>query len=468
MGKALGIGLGATALLAVSIWDGRQRLQKKRNAGAAKGKRFVIVGGGFGGVEAASELARSLPNAGKDCEIILVDQHGFLLFTPMLTEAVGAQIQPHHVIVPLSSFSPNVRIVKGRVKEIDLPNKRVHFENTDLPAIEADHLVLALGASSDYHGVPGAEGAAYTLKTLEDAFGIRQNALRMVRQAANETSDEKRQALLTFLVAGGGYTGVEAIAALNEMVQDAVKLEPKLRHTPVRMILAEPMERLMQEVTPDLAAYAQGKLEQAGIRVLLKTGIKSVDGDTVTLTNGETIQASTFIWTAGVKANALMEKLPVPKSKVNALRVDGTLALPDHAGVWAIGDCAQVPRPDGKGSYAPTAQNATREGVLVAKNIVRSLRGEPGKPFTYTPIGELALVGRRRGIARVYGLNFSGFIAFAMWRVVYLAKMPSLTQRVRVMSDWVADALLGPIAEIQTAENLESSGGQNRTQQAGA
>ena len=432
-----------------------------QNARLAKGKNFVIVGGGFGGVEAAMELSRLIPTVGEQCEVTVVDQNDFLLFTPMLTEAVGAQVKAHHVIVPLESFSGRPRLVKARVTSIDLATRQVHFENPDLAPIVADELILALGASSDFHAVPGAEESAFTLKTLQDARDIRQNALAMVKAAAAAVPGPERDAMLTFLVAGGGYTGVEAIAALNDMVREAIQLERRLHGAAVRMILAEPVDRLMSEVTPDLAAYAKKQLEQAGVRVLLNSGIKSAHGDTVELANGEHVRTKTFIWTAGVKANALMEQLPVPKSKVNAVKVHGTLALPEYQGVWAIGDCAQVPKPDGKGSYAPTAQNATREGKLVARNIVRSLRGDRTLPFTYTPIGELALVGRRRGIARIYGYNFSGFIAFAMWRAVYLAKMPSLTQRLRILKDWLADAMLGPDTEIDNqlpANDLRPSG----------
>ncbi len=449
MGKWWNFGTVLAATIACTVLIGRKAADRKRNAQLAKGKRFVIVGGGFGGTGAAGELARLLPEAGDNSEIILIDRNDYLLFTPMLTEAVGATIESHHIIVPLKSFSSRIHVVKGVVKAIDLATKTVTFEDEKLQPITADYLVLSLGSTSNFHGIAGVEDAAYTLKTFDDANGIRQNALEMVKAASAEKDPDTRQANLTFVMAGGGYTGVEGIAALNELVRDAVAEYPALDGTPVRTVLVEPADRLMSEVTEDLATYSQKQLEKAGVRVVLKVGIKGVKGDELGLANGERIRASTLIWAAGIRPNHLVSDLGAATGKSKGLKVNGTLALPDVPGVWAMGDCAEVPTPDGKGHYAPTAQNASREGTLVAQNIVRSMRGEQQKPFKYTPVGELALVGKRKGVARVYGMNFSGFIAYTMWRGVYLMKMPSMAQRLRVLSDWSLDFFLGPTGEYR-------------------
>ena len=441
------IGSAAAIGFLYAVWDGRRISERKRNSRLARGKRFVIVGGGFAGTEAAAELTRLIPDANDNAEIILIDQHDYLLFTPMLTEAVGARIEPHHIIVPLKSFSSRVRLARGVVSKIDLATRTISFQNELPKPITADYLVISLGAISNLHGIPGVQDGAYTLKSLDDAYGIRQNAMAMVKAASAEKNADDRQANLTFVVAGGGYTGVEAIAALNEFVRDSVAQQPSLNGTPVRMVLAEPMERLMSEVTPDLASYSQQQLEKADIRVLLKVGIKEVNGDEIELSNGERIRASTFIWTAGVEANPLVAQLGAPVGKSKGLKVDGHLAVTEFDSVWAVGDCAEVPKPDGKGAYGATAQNASRQGKLVAQNIVSVLRGEKQKNFTYTPIGELALVGKQRGVARVYGMNFSGFTAYMLWRAVYIMKMPSTSQRLRVLSDWCLDLMLGPAAE---------------------
>jgi NADH dehydrogenase len=426
---------------AYSLWDGHKISARKYNSRLARNQRFVVLGGGFAGTEAARQLAKLIPDG---CEIILIDQHDYLLFTPMLTEAVGAQVSPHHIAVPLRTWSSRIKVITAKVKEINLSTRSVILDGDKV--IAADHLVIALGASSNFHGIPGVEGASFELKTLDDADGIRKNALAMVKEAADEQDPVQRSAKLTFVVAGGGYTGVEGIAALNELVRAEAANCPSLAGVPVRTVLIEPLKRLMSEVTPDLAAYSQEQLEKAGVEVKLQVGLKSVNGDLVELSNGEQIRTKTLIWTAGVRANPLVSDLGVPTGKAEAIKVNECFAVEGEPNVWAVGDCAEIPVPGKKGTYAPTAQNATREGSLVAQNIVRALRGEELKPFRYTPIGELALVGRRKGVARVYGMNFSGFAAYAMWRAIYIMKMPSVAQRLRVLSDWFLDTTLGSVA----------------------
>ncbi len=442
--KVLGIAVGVAACLG---WDLMKRIATRHNWGIAKGKRFVILGGGFAGVEASRELERLLPGSDNG-EIVLVNQTKYLLFTPMLTEAVGGDIQPHHIIVPLNSYTRRTKVVVGPVEHIDLKNRTVSVGGLEKQMLRADQLVISLGASSNFHHAPGVEQSAIQMKTLEDANRVRESALKLVKAAAREYDPAERDAMLTFLVAGGGYTGVETIAALNELVRKTAARYESLSGGQIRTMIVEPLDRLMSEVTGDLAAYSQKQLEAAGIRVLLKTGVRSAQGDLIELTNGEKIRARTFIWSAGVEANKLVTQLDAPKGKGKGLKVTAELRLKEFEGVWAIGDCAEVPRPNGKGNYGATAQNATREGKQAARNIVRLLRNQPLQPFRYTPIGELALVGRRRGVARIYNQNFCGFTAYVLWRMVYFAKLPSMTQRIRVLSDWFLDAVLGPTAKF--------------------
>lgn len=444
MGKLWKIGAAVAGAFAYTIWDGHKISERKYNSRLARNQRFVIVGGGFAGTETARALDKLIPEAG---EIILIDQHDYLLFTPMLTEAVGAEVYPHHIAVPLRTWSSRIHIVTAKVKEINLSTRSVVLDGDKARVITADHLVIALGASSNFHGIPGVEAASFQLKSLDDAEGIRKNAMEMVKSAVEEQNPAERQAKLTFVVAGGGYTGVEGIAALNELVRAEVAECPALAASQVRTILVEPLKRLMSEVTEDLAAYSQEQLEKAGVEVKLQVGIKSVNGDLVELSNGEQIRTKTLIWTAGVRANPLVSELGVPTGKAKAIKVNACCQVEGMQDVWAMGDCAEIPVPGTQGTYAPTAQNATREGELVAYNIVRSLRGEPLKPFRYTPVGELALVGKHKGVARVYGMNFSGFPAYAMWRAIYIMKMPSVAQRLRVLSDWFLDTTLGPAAQ---------------------
>ncbi len=447
--KSLVIG---TAAFAYAGWKVLRDMEAFRNDGIAKGKRIVILGSGFGGAYAAGELAQLLPQEDNG-EIVLVDRHPYLLFTPMLTEAVGAEVEAHHIIAPVDELPKRVQFVEGTIQEIDLKTKTVTVKKSDdrQTQLKADHLVIALGATSNFHHIPGVEDVAIPLKTLDDAYNIRQGALAMLKAACQEENADERKAMLTFVMAGGGYTGVEGIAALNDMVRDRIAADNQIKSSDVRMILAEPLDRLMTEITPDLASFAQVQLERAGIEIKLKTGIKSVDGDKIELTSGEKLRARTLIWAAGIEPNELVGKLGAPVSKKKAIETDRCFAVESFPGVWAIGDCAAVPKADNKGTYEPTAQNATREGTMVARNIVRSLRGEPLQPFTFTQIGELALVGKRKGVARVYGYNFSGIFAWAMWRGVYIAKMPSMGQRLRILCDYLLDFVLGTKAQYHYA-----------------
>ncbi len=441
VGLALGATWGAYRVL-------RRAEQREQNAGLARGKRILILGNGFGGMGVAQELARLMPGD-EDGEILLVDMDNYLLFTPMLTEAAGGDINLAHIVSPARRLNRRISFVQGRVTSIDLASKTVELEagsgglDPAKQSYKADILVIALGSVTSFHGVPGVEGNAIPMKRLEDASAAFSRVSACLERASIEPDKAKRKELLTFVVAGGGYTGVETMAAINDLVRTGVKHLPKLRVEEVRTVVVHPGKRLLEEITPSLADFAMRKLKERGVEVQLDARVAGAGPDFVQVENGERIRARTLIWSAGVMPNPLLKDLPAAKGKHHGLTVDAYCQVPDHPGVWALGDCAEIPQPDAHGTYAPTAQNATREGALVGGNIVRSLRGEPLEPFRFTPIGELALVGRRTGVARVYGLNFSGLIAWAMWRAVYLAKMPGLGQQSRILTDWVLDVLFG-------------------------
>ena len=452
--------LQATAglLSLYTVWSALRRLeQRSANAALGRGKRFLILGGGFAGAAVAGELARLLPGADNG-EITLVDQDNYLLFTPMLTEAAGGELETRHIVSPLRSLAPRVRFIQGCVTSIDLQAKGLGQQcveaETGVPGLDpgkqtlsADHLVFALGSVTNFHGTPGAAEHSISMKSLADARKAFGRVSACLESAQLETDEAKRKELLTFVVAGGGFTGVETMAAINDLVRDQAAKFVSGGAAEVRTVIVQPGPRLLPELSEELAAYTLKKLKERGVEVMLNTSITAASETSVTLGTGESIPARTFIWAAGVTPNPLLEKLPAKKGKHHGLVVEGSCQVADFEGVWALGDCAEIPDPASKGTYAPTAQNATREGKLVAQNIVRVLRGEPAKPFRYTAIGELALVGRHSGVARVYGMNFSGLIAWAMWRAVYLAKMPSVGQQVRILCDWLLDGLFGRVPE---------------------
>jgi NADH:ubiquinone reductase (H+-translocating) len=425
---------------------------QRQNRSIPDNQKVVILGAGFGGLNVAQELSRLLP-AENDGQITLVDRNNYLLFTPMLTEVAGGELDPHHILAPPRLLSPRINFEQARIHDIDLRNKSVVLDDGDdgggRRTLKADHIVIGLGSVPNFHGIPGIQEHSLGLKSIGDAAAIRNRILECLEHATWERDSTVRKELLTFVVGGGGYTGVETMAAVNDLVRTSVKYYPRVSAEEISTVIIEPGERLMQELSSDLAAFGQKELENRGVRVRLKTKITRAAGNFVDLEHGERIPTRTLIWAGGITPNPLIGRLDCKRGKHGGIVVDEYCAVPDHVGVWAVGDCAEVPQSESQGTYAPTAQNATREGARVARNIVAVLRGQRPEPFQFTPIGELALVGRHSGVAKIYGHHFSGFLAWAMWRAVYISKMPGMAQRSRILLDWVLDSIFGRnIAEL--------------------
>jgi len=444
-----GAGAGC-AMVAWKVW--KSAALTRNNRSIAPNQKIVIVGAGFAGLNVAQELSNLLP-AENGGQITLVDQNNYLLFTPMLTEVAGGELDPHHILAPPRLLSPRINFEQGRVHDIDLGNKAVVFDVVDdgssRRTLKADHIVIALGSVPNFHGIPGVQEHSFGLKSIGDAAAIRNRILEALEHASWEQDSAVRKELLTLVVGGGGYTGVETMAAVNDLVRTSLKHYPKISPGEVRTVIVEPGDRLMSELSPDLAAFGQQKLEERGVEVRLKTKITRATANFVELENGERIRTRMLIWAGGITPNPLIGSLSCKRGEHGGVVVDECCAVPDHPGVWALGDCAEVPKPDAKGTYAPTAQNATREGTLVARNIVAVLRGRRSEPFQFTPVGELALVGRHSGVGKIYGHRFSGLLAWAMWRVVYISKTPGMAQRSRIALDWVLDFIFGRnIAEL--------------------
>lgn len=420
-------------------------------------RKIVILGAGFAGIHVAQELAHLLPRA-EDAQITLVDQNNFMLFTPMLTEVVGGEVDADHIISAVRRLSPRITFEQGRVDGIDLAHKRVTLTRGGAAApeeqrtLEADQLVIALGSVANFHDVPGVREHALTIKSVGDAATIRNHALELLGYAADEPDAEKRRALLTFVVGGGGFSGVETMAALNDLVRAAAHSDPRIDASEIRCVLVHPGERLLPELSAGLACYAQMKLQGRGVQVILDTKITGARPDAVELAGNKRIPTHMLVWTAGVTPSPVIGAIDCTRGHHGGIVVDACCAVDGHPGVWALGDCGEVPTPggqDGQKTYAPTAQNAMREGTHVARNIAAVLRGKRPRPFVYTPIGELALVGKRSGVARLYGVRLSGFVAWALWRGIYLAKMPRMGKRIRIGLDWLLDVLLGrEVAEL--------------------
>jgi NADH dehydrogenase len=424
-------------------------------------QRVVILGAGFAGVHTARELAHLLPRE-EDCEITLVDQHNFMLFTPMLTEVVGGAVNADDIISAVRRISPRITFEQGRVDGVDLAHKRVILTRggsatagpEEQHTLEADQLVIALGAVTNYHDIPGVKDHSLAINSVGDAAEIRNHALELLDYAAAESDEAKRRALLTFVVGGGGFSGVETMAALNDLVRSTAESYPHLDTSEIRTVLVQPGKRLLPELSAGLAHYAQMKLQQHGVEVILNTKITGASAGAVELEGGRAIPTGMLIWTAGVTPSPVIGVLDCKRGHHGGIVVDACCAVEGHPGVWALGDCGEVPQPGGHKNYAPTAQNAMREGPQVARNIVALMQGKRPQPFVYQPIGELALVGKRSGVASLYGIHLSGLVAWALWRGIYLTKMPGLGKRVRIGLDWVLDLLGGrEVAELPVARS---------------
>lgn len=431
-------------------------------------ERVVIVGAGFGGMAVAQHLAHLLSE--EACEIVVVDQNDFSLFTPMLTEVVGGEVNAEEIVASIRSLTPRVTFQQGRITAIDAKAKTVTVsigdEALDIPplerTLEADQLVIALGSVTNFHSIAGLQDHSLTVKSVGDADAIRRRAIALLERADEERDPEKRRALLTFVVGGGGFSGVETMAALNDLVRDLVERYPNVAPNEVRTILVHPGERILPELTAGLAKYAQEKLEARGVEVHLATEVSGAGSDYVEVKESkgghtERIAAYTCVWAGGVKPNPVIDAAHLQLGHHHGIVVDQCCRVPDHPGVWALGDCAEIPKADQKSTYAPTAQNAIREGAQVARNIVATLRGDNPQPFSYRPIGELAIVGRRSGVASVYGVHVSGIGAWAMWRVVYLLKLPTISQRVRIAAHWLMDLAFGrpDVASVMSGEGSD-------------
>jgi NADH dehydrogenase len=402
--------------------------------------RIVILGGGFGGLATARALERQLPRDA-DVEVTLVNRDNYFLFTPMLHEVAASDLDVTTIVNPLRKMLKRTSIFTGTVDRIDTEARTVavsHAGGVHGHLLAYDHLVVALGSVTNHFGIPGVAERALSMKSLDDAMRLRNRLIEHLEEADFECNASLRQSLLTFVVAGGGFAGVETVAAIHDFAHHAVKFYRNLRHDDIRVVVVHPGDYLLPELGADLGHYTGRRLAARGVEVILNAKVASVADDVVQLTNGVRIPAQTVVWTAGVSSNALVSALPCRLVK-GRLATDECLRVEGMPNVWALGDCAHVIDRVTGAPYPPTAQHAIRQGACLAANIVALLRGEALRPFTFSTRGLLASIGHRTGVANIMGMNFSGFIAWWLWRTIYLAKLPRLEKKVRVALDWTLD-----------------------------
>jgi NADH dehydrogenase len=423
-------------------------------------KHVVILGGGFGGVSTAKRLEH-LFGADQSVEFTLVSETNALLFTPMLAEVAGSSLEPTHISTPLRTSLRRTRVIRGKASQIDLERRRVTVLCGDGSATETltyDHLVLALGSVSNYLGLENVQRRAFDFKSLIDAIRIRNHVIDMFERADREPDKTTRQEILTFVVAGGGFAGVELAGALNDFGRGMLADYPSLRPEDLRVILVHPRERILPELSEKLAAYALERMRERGVVFKLNSRLTDAGPVAVILKPDEEIPAQTLVWTAGTAPNPLLKRLPVERDKRGAVIVDSTLAVRNFPAVWAVGDCAAVTDPKTAKPYPPTAQFALRAARTLAKNIHASVHDKPLTPFHFDSLGALCVVGHQTAcaeltvpFARTKSVTFSGLIAWIMWRAFYLAKLPGLERKARVLVDWTME-LFFPRDIVQTID----------------
>ena len=402
-----------------------------------KKNRVLILGGGFGGLYAALEFEK---RHDPDFEVTLISQDNFFLFTPMLHEVAASDLDLTHIVNPIRKMLRHVHFFEGEVRSIDVAKRQVviaHGFDQHTHTLEFDHVAFALGCVTNFYNIPRLAETAVTMKSLGDAIGLRNRLIEHLEEADTECAANDREPLLTFVVAGGGFAGVETIGSINDFLKEALPYYPNLTPEMIRVVLVHPGEFVLPELGEELGRYASRKLAERGVEIRPNTKIKAVTTNGVELTDGTDITARTLVWTAGTSPHPLLEKLPLPKER-QRLKVNGAMGVEGYPGIWALGDCAMIPNEQG-GYQPPTAQHASREGKVLAHNIVANSRGKDLIPFRFNTLGLLASIGRRTGVARILGVNFSGFVAWWLWRTIYLLKLPRVEKKVRVALDWTLD-----------------------------
>jgi NADH:ubiquinone reductase (H+-translocating) len=393
----------------------------------------LVLGGGFAGAYVARLL--------RDRQATIVSPENFMLYTPLLPEAAAGTLEPRHTVVPLRVMCPRAELLLGRIDSLDLEARTATGAGR---TIRWRDLVVALGAVPRTLPVPGLAEHGLAFKSLADAIYLRNHVLQQLELAAGARDAEERVRRLTFVFVGAGYAGVEALAELSDLAEDALRYYPQLHSTPRRWVLVDAASRILPEIPPPLGDYAATELRKRGIEIQVGTTLESVSADAAVLGNGTRIVTNTLVWTAGVAPNPLLREWSLPLDERGRVEVDEFLRVRGHEHVWALGDCALVPNTRSERPDPPTCQHALRQARRLAKNLV----GAP-EPYGYRMMGQVATLGRHKGIAEVLGLRLHGFLGWFVTRTYHLYQLPLVSRKVRVVVDWtVALFFRRDIAEL--------------------
>jgi NADH dehydrogenase len=416
--------------------------------------RIVVLGGGVGGLAAARHLDRHLGRR-SDIEVTLVSRDNFFLLSPLLFEACSGVLVFRHCAQPIRPCLRHVRFIEATVEHVDVERRVVRVAPSEGAAHELpyDHLVIALGATTNVKLIPGS-GHARTFKTVADALLLRNHVIERLERADVESDGKRRRQLLTVVVIGGGLVGVELLGELTAFVHDQLRYYPRIRRDELRFQLFEAGDRLLPEAMPFVARYAEAVLHRRGADLKTSTPVEAIEPGVVRWKDG-TIEADTIVLAAGIVPSAVAAAAAVERDRRGRIVTDATMRSVSHPNVWAIGDCAAIPSPDGK-PYPALAQHAVRQARRVAQNIRTVLGGRTPEPFRYRMLGTMAAFGHTRAAADVRGLELTGFIAWWMRRTYYLFQMPRWDTRIRIAVDWTVSLFFRPdLTKVDLAPERE-------------
>lgn len=419
-------------------------------------KHVLILGGGFAGVYTARHLEKLLrPD---EASITLVNRENYWVYQPMLPEVISGSIGLTNVVSPIRRLCPRTNLIMREVEDIDLKKQIVTISPGFRPRqlqLKYDHLVIALGNITNFHGMPGMIENAMPFRTLADAIVLRNHLIHVLEEADVEDNPEQRRALLTFVVGGGGFSGVEVMAELNDFVRSVKQNYRRLRGQPHRCVIVQAADRILPEMSETLADFAQRILRQRGVEIILNDRLKAATSERAILQSGTDIPCRTLISTVPSALPPVVQKLDCPKER-DRLLVNSGLELKGYEGtVWALGDCAFVKTVAGT-KVPPTAQHATREAATAAVNIAAAVRGGKRAQFGFEGLGTFGSLGRGAAVAQIFGASISGLPAWFLWRYIYLSKMPGLNRKVRIVTDWLLRLLFAPEL-VQTKVTSESN-----------
>jgi NADH:ubiquinone reductase (H+-translocating) len=409
----------------------------------------LVIGGGFAG----SYVARYLRKRGAT----IVSPENYMLYTPMLPEAASGTLEPRHVVVPLRMMCPDAELVLGRVVALDLERARGQVETEEgLINLHFRDVVVAVGAVSRTLPIPGLAQHGLGFKSLADAIHLRNHVLRRLEAAEVAATEAHRRRELTFVFVGAGYAGVEALAELSDLIRDALRYYRKLRDAPRRWVLVDAAPKILPEIPRRLGEYAAERLARRGVEIHVNTTLERLEPHAAYLSNGEKILTRTLVWTAGVRPNPFVDRFGLPTDDRGRVRVDEMLRVEGLEHVWALGDCARVPNLASDLPDPPTSQHALRQ----ARRIALNLRGEPA-PYRYRMLGQVATLGRYKGIADVLGVRLTGFLGWFVTRTYHLYQLPLISRKLRVVVDWTVSLLFRrDIAELGMLGHPERLGGE--------